>query len=234
MSPWGPVLLSLKVASLATLITFVIGLALARLFTNRRVPLRELWEGLILMPMVLPPTILGYILLLLLGKHGPLGSLLDRMGMPIVFTWGAAVVASAAVSLPLMFQSCKAALRGVDSQYENAARRLGLGEWRIFLRITLPLSARGIIAGVALSFARALGEFGATLMVAGNIPGRTQTIPLALYGAVEGGRDREALILLAFTTGLAFILVLIVGLCERKAFSSNAACHRGEKTGPAR
>jgi molybdate transport system permease protein len=234
VSPWGPVLLSLKVASLATAATFVAGLFLARLFTSRRVPLRGFWEGLILMPMVLPPTIMGYILLLLLGKHGPIGVLLDKAGCPIVFTWVAAVVASAVVSLPLMFQSCKTALRGVDSQYENAARILGLGEWRIFLRVTLPLSARGIIAGVALSFARALGEFGATLMVAGNIPGRTQTIPLALYGAVEGGRDGEALVLLAFTTGLAFILVMIVGLCERKAFSSNAACHRGEGAGPAR
>jgi molybdate transport system permease protein len=133
-----------------------------------------------------------------------------------------------------MFQSCKAALRGVDSQYENAARILGLGEWRIFLRVTLPLSARGIIAGAALSFARALGEFGATLMIAGNIPGRTQTIPLALYGAVEGGRDGEARLLLLITTALAFILVTIVGLCERRAFSSNAVCHRDEKAGAVR
>ena len=234
MSPWGPVLLSLKVAGLATLITFAAGLLLARFFTNRKVFLRPFWEGLILMPMVLPPTIMGYILLLLLGRRGPIGALLERAGCPIIFTWGAAVLASTIVSLPLMFQSCKAALRGVDSQYENAARILGLGEWRIFLRVTLPLSARGILAGVALSFARALGEFGATLMVAGNIPGRTQTIPLALYGAVEGGRDGEALLLLAVTTGLAFVLVIIVGLCERKAFTSNAACHRGEEKGPAR
>lgn len=222
MSPWFPVLFSLKVASMATFFTFVVGLFLARLFTARRVPLRGLWEGLILMPMVLPPTIMGYILLLLFGKRGPIGSILERLGCPVVFTWMAAVIASTVVSLPLMFQNCKAALRGVDTQYENAARILGLSEARIFFRITLPLSARGIIAGTALSFARALGEFGATLMLAGNIPGRTQTIPLALYSAVEAGRDRDAAILLAFTTGLAFLLVLVVGLCERKAFSASS------------
>jgi len=220
MSPWQPVLLSLRVASIATLFTFVVGLFLARVMTRKKRALAGLWEALILMPMVLPPTILGYLLLLFFGKHGPAGILLDRLGSPVIFTWVAAVIASVVVSLPLMYQSCKAALRGVDAQYENAGRTLGLGERRIFHRITLPLAAPGIISGTVLSFARALGEFGATLMVAGNIPGRTQTIPLALYSAVEGGRTGEARLLLGVTVALAFVLVLIVGYCERITFAA--------------
>lgn len=223
MNPWQPVLLSLRVASLATLFTFATGLFLARVMTRKRRALAGLWEALILMPMVLPPTILGYLLLLFFGKHGPAGILLDRIGSPVIFTWGAAVIASVVVSLPLMYQSCKAALRGVDAQYENAGRTLGLGERRIFHRITLPLAAPGIISGTVLSFARALGEFGATLMLAGNIPGRTQTIPLALYSAVEGGRDAEARLLLGVTVALAFVLVLIVGCCERSTFAAAGA-----------
>jgi molybdate transport system permease protein len=219
MTPWFPVLLSLRVASVATLFSFLLGLSLARLFTARKIPLAGLWEAFIIMPMVLPPTVMGYILLLLLGKHGPIGSLLYRVGAPVIFTWAAAVIASTVVSLPLMYQSCKAALRGVDPQYARAARTLGLGERFIFLRITLPLAAPGIIAGSILSFARALGEFGATLMVAGNMPGRTQTIPLALYSAVEGGRSSESGFLLAVTVGLAFVLVAIVGWCERRTFA---------------
>lgn len=219
MSPWQPVLLSLRVASIATLFTFAVGLFLARAMTRRKRALAGLWEALILMPMVLPPTILGYLLLLFFGKHGPAGIILDRLGSPVIFTWVAAVIASVVVSLPLMYQSCKAALRGVDAQYENAGRTLGLGERRIFRRITLPLAAPGIISGTVLSFARALGEFGATLMVAGNIPGRTQTIPLALYSAVEGGREAEARLLLGVTVALAFVLVLIVGYCERVTFA---------------
>lgn len=220
MSPWAPVLLSLRVAAVATLVSFVLGLSLARLFTSRQVPLRGLWESLILMPMVLPPTVLGYLLLLLLGRRGPLGSLLAKAGIQVIFTWGAAVIASVVVSLPLMYQSCKAALRNVDPQFARAGRTLGLREGFIFRRITLPLAAPGIISGAVLSFARALGEFGATLMVAGNMPGRTQTIPLALYSAVEGGHNPEALLLLGITVCLAFVLVIIVGICERGTFSA--------------
>jgi molybdate transport system permease protein len=219
MSDWFPVLLSLRVALAATLFCFIFGLSLARLFTARKIPFRGFWEALILMPMVLPPTVLGYLLLLLFGKRGPVGALLDRIGVPVVFTTAAAVIASIVVSLPLMYQSCKAALRSVDPQYARVARTLGLREGFIFWRITFPLAAPGIISGTALAFARALGEFGATLMVAGNIPGRTQTIPLALYSAVEGGRSSEAGLLLGVTVTLAFVLVAIVGWCERRAFA---------------
>jgi molybdate transport system permease protein len=208
----------LKVATLATAVTFVVGLGLSRFFTTHRVPLRRIWEALILLPLVFPPTITGYLLLVLLGKRGPLGGILAQAGLSVVFTWSAAVIASFVVSIPLMYQNCKAALLGVELQYAQAARTLGVSEGRIFRRIILPIAAPGILSGAALSFARALGEFGATLMVAGNIPGRTQTIPLALYSAVEGGRSAEANTLLLVTVVLSFGLVAVVGWCERHVF----------------
>jgi molybdate transport system permease protein len=215
VSPLGPILLSLRVASVATVIAFAVGLGLARLFSVRVVPLKRFWEALVLLPMVFPPTITGYLLLVLLGKRGPVGALLERAGFSLIFTWGAAVVASVVVSLPLMYQNCKAALAEVDCRLEDAARILGLSEGRVFRSITFPLALRGILAGVALSFARALGEFGATLMVAGNIPGRTQTIPLALYGAVESGRSGEANVYLIVTTVLSFGVIVVASLGER-------------------
>ena len=218
MSVFSPILLSLKVAFCATAITFIVGLGLARLFCTRRVPLRPLWEALLLLPLVFPPTLTGYLLLMLFAKRGLLGGILGQVGISVVFTWAAAVIASFVVSLPLMYQNCKAALMGVEPQYAQAARTLGVPEGRIFRRITLPIAAPGILSGTALSFARALGEFGATLMVAGNIPGRTQTIPLALYSAVEGGRSREANILLGVTVVISFCLVAVVGWSERRVF----------------
>jgi len=216
VSIFSPIALSVRVAVLATALTLVAGLGLARLFTSRTIPLRRIWEAIILLPMVFPPTITGYLLLVLFGRRSPLGALLFQLGLSVVFTWVAAVIASFVVSLPLMFQNCKAALQGVDRQLENAARTLGLVERRVFLRVTLPLATPGILSGTALSFARALGEFGATLMVAGNIPGRTQTIPLALYSAVESGRSVEANILLGVTVALSFGLIAVVSISERR------------------
>jgi molybdate transport system permease protein len=229
-----PVFLSLRVASLATVLTLLAGLGLARLLARPRTPLRRLWETFILLPMVFPPTITGYLLLLMLGRHGPIGRLLAPLGLSVVFTWVGAVIASFVVSLPLMYQSCKSAFAGVDHRVENAARSLGLSEARVFRRVTLPLAARGILAGTALSFARALGEFGATLMVAGNIPGRTATIPLAIYDAVEGGRGAEANLLLGITVGLSFALVAVVGLTERRVRrKGGASAHEGAARGGA-
>ncbi len=216
MSPLAPILLSLKVAAIATAISLVLGLGLARLLTRRGVHLAALWESLILLPMVFPPTITGYLLLLLFGARGPIGIALARIGLRVVFTWPAAVIASATVSLPLMYQNCKAALMGVDHRCENAARTLGLREGEVFRSITLPLAAPGILGGVALAFARAWGEFGGTLMIAGNIPGRTQTLPLALYSAVEGGRQGEANLYLLVTVVMAFGLIAVVGYCQRR------------------
>jgi molybdate transport system permease protein len=223
-----PILLSLRVAVLATAFTLVVGLGLAKLFVSRAVRLRRLWESLILLPMVFPPTITGYLLLVVFGKRSPVGALLAQLGLSVIFTWVAAVIASFVVSLPLMFQNCKAALRSVDPQFENAARTLGLREGRIFLRVTLPLAMPGILSGTALSFARALGEFGATLMIAGNIPGRTQTIPLALYSAVESGRQVEANILLAVTVALSFAVVIVVSFHERRGAVARGAQTAGK------
>ncbi|HOV94328.1 MAG TPA: molybdate ABC transporter permease subunit [Spirochaetales bacterium] len=217
MNPWGPLLLSVRVALIATAISFVLGLLFARLLTRKTVRLSFLWEGLILLPMVFPPTITGYLLLLLLGKRGPVGSLLDQIGIHIVFTWPAAVIASATVSLPLMYQNCKAALLGVNRRYIDAARTLGLSEGRIFRQVIFPLALPGILGGVALAFARALGEFGTTLMIAGNIPGRTQTMPLALYSAVEGGRSAEANMYLLITVVISFALIAVVSVCQKRA-----------------
>lgn len=216
MSPLGPILLSLRVATIATALSLVLGLGLARLLTRRSARLGALWESLILLPMVFPPTITGYLLLLLFGARGPLGAALAKIGIHVVFTWPAAVIASVTVSLPLMYQNCKAAIMGVDHRCENAARTLGLKESAVFRSITLPLAAPGILGGIALSFARAWGEFGGTLMIAGNIPGRTQTLPLALYSAVEGDRRGEANFYLLVTVVMAFGLIAIVSHCQRR------------------
>lgn len=206
-----PIWISLKVAITATLFTLVIGILLARLLNKRDFRGKDLLETLITLPMVLPPSVLGYGLLILIGKRGMIGkALYNSFGISLIFTWVAACIAAAVVSLPLMYQSCKAAFLNVDHVYENAGRTLGADEKRVFWRITLPLAWPGIISGVILAFARALGEFGATMMVAGNIPGKTETIPLAIYYAVEGGNLRKANTLMAIV--LVFSFVLIYGM----------------------
>ena len=151
-------------------------------------------DGISLLPLVLPPTVVGFFLLLLLGRHGPLGALLLRFGATVVFSWPATVIAAAVVSFPLMYLTARAALEQVDAHVLEAARTLGASEWRLFGEITLPLAWPGVLAGTILSFARALGEFGATLMVAGNIPGKTETIPIAIYFAVEANDIERAMI----------------------------------------
>jgi molybdate transport system permease protein len=222
MNILSPLLLSLEVAAIATLCTFCLGLGLARLSTRvrRGAPVRrKLWdvfECIILMPMVFPPTITGYLLLLLLGSRGPFGPLLSALGIEILFTWAAAVIAAVVVSLPLMYQACKGALLSVEPQYAAAARTLGLSERRIFWRVTFPLAWPGVLGGIALAFARALGEFGATLMIAGNIPQYTQTLPLALYSAVESGRQETANVILGIMLIFSFAIVFIVRRSERQ------------------
>lgn len=223
MNLLDPILLSLRVAGLATVITAVLGLFLAaRLNATRSRPGRILAGGLesvILAPMVFPPTMTGYLLLLFLGPNGPVGSLWGASG-GLLFSWLAAVIASVVVSLPLMYQSTKAALSSVDPHCIAAARTLGASERRIFWRITVPLAWPGIAGGMALAFARAIGEFGATLMVAGNIPGATQTIPLALYSAVESGNTAAANLLLGVTVALSFAIVIVVRWSERRTAAS--------------
>lgn len=207
---WSPLWISLATSVTATICTFVLGLAAAVWRERRSGPATALVDGIFLLPLVLPPTVVGFILLLLFGRNGPLGGLLRRLGMMIVFAWPATVVAATVVAFPLMYLTARAALEQVDPNFLQAARTLGASEWRVFREIALPLAWPGILAGTILSFARALGEFGATLMVAGNIPGRTETIPIAIYFAVEGGEISRALMWCGVDVGIS--LVLLAGL----------------------
>jgi molybdate transport system permease protein len=189
----SPLFLSLKVAILSTVCVFFVSIALARLMSRREFMGKSAIDALILLPLVLPPTVIGFGLIVLFGANGPLGLLLEEwIGVRVVFTWVGAAIASFAVSLPLMYQSVMAAFEKVDPRWENVARTMGVSEWRIFRTITFPLAWPGILAGLILAFARGIGEFGATLMIAGYIPNVTETVPLAIYFAYEAGDMEKA------------------------------------------
>jgi molybdate transport system permease protein len=204
-----PLLLTLKVACWATLFATAFGVLVAYAIARVRFPGRDLLDAAMMLPMVMPPTVLGYYILVLVGRRGPIGAWLDStFGITLIFTWQGAVIASTLVAFPLVYKAAATAFEGVDRQYEQAARVLGKSEWAVFLRVTLPLAWRGILGGSMLGFARALGEFGATLMVAGNIPGRTQTLSIAIYDAVEAGRD-EVANFLVIVTSIVCIAILV-------------------------
>ncbi len=207
---WSPVRISLETSVTATLITLAVGLAAAAWRERRRGPAAALVDGIFLLPLVLPPTVVGFLLLLLFGRNGPFGKLLLQFGATVVFSWPATVIAAAVVSFPLMYLTARAALEQVDSRFLEAARTLGATEWRVFSEIALPLAWPGVLAGTILSFARALGEFGATLMLAGNIPGRTATIPIAIYFAVESDDMTRAFAWCAIDVAIS--LALLAGL----------------------
>jgi molybdate transport system permease protein len=207
---WSPLWISIATSVTATLITLVTGLAAAAWREGRKGPAMAVVDGVFLLPLVLPPTVVGFFLLLLFGRNGPLGRLLLSMGTTVVFSWPATVIAAAVVSFPLMYLTARAALEQVEPRLLQAARTLGATEWRVFREIALPLAWPGILAGTILAFARALGEFGATLMLAGNIPGRTATIPIAIYFAVEDNDVSRALFWCAIDAGIS--LVLLAGL----------------------
>jgi molybdate transport system permease protein len=182
----APLWLSIRVASLATILIATVGIPLAYVLARHRFPGKGLISGLLVLPLVLPPTVLGYYLLRLLGRNAWLGRWLEEtLGIVLVFHWSGAVLASAVAAFPLFFLPARGAIEGVDPALEDAARLLGRREWSVFFGVTLPLAFRGLAAGAVLAFARALGDFGATLMVAGNIPGRTQTAALAIFDAVN-------------------------------------------------
>ena len=173
--------------------------------------MREVVDSVLTLPLVLPPTVLGYYLLVLLGRRGTFGTWLDRLGIQLVFTWQGAVIASTLVAFPLVQKAARAAFEAVDPQLEDAARVLGLSAAATFFRVSLPLASRGITAGALLAFARAMGEFGATLMIAGNLPGRTQTLSVAIYAAVQAGDDRAAGIMVAVTSVVCVLALLLAG-----------------------
>ncbi|KVD89474.1 molybdenum ABC transporter permease [Burkholderia sp. ABCPW 14] len=208
---WVPLLLSLKVAGWATALDLVLGVATGYALARWRSGARDVIDSLLTLPLVLPPTVLGYYLLVLLGRRGVFGAWLDELGIQLVFTWQGAVIASMVVAFPLILKSARAAFEAVDPQLERAARTLGISEAGIFFRVTLPLAARGILAGALLAFARALGEFGATLMIAGNLPGRTQTLSVAVYAAVQAGDDTTANFLVLVTSVTCVLILLVAG-----------------------
>lgn len=199
---WQPLVLSLQVTAVATVLLLALGLGLALLLARRNFPGQTIVETLIILPLVLPPSVVGYYLLIVLGKDGPIVTLLHTN---VLFTWSAAVIAATVVGLPLMFQASRAAIASVDPALEQAARTLGSSELEVLWRVTLPLARRGVLAGLVLGAARALGEFGATLMVAGNIPGQTQTLPLAIFDAVQSGRYSQAHYMVLLMTALGLV-----------------------------
>ena len=205
---WFPLWLSLKVAALSTLIAVALGLWIAYALAYRSFRGKELADAMVSLPLVLPPTVLGYYLLVLLGRSSPIGKLHEAItGSPLVFTWQAAVIAALFHSLPLLIKSTRAALESVEPGYARAARSLGASEWRIFSRITLPLVRRPILAAAAIAFARSLGDFGVTIMIAGNIPGRTQTIAVAIYDAVEAGNGDVARTMVLVISAVALLIL---------------------------
>lgn len=204
-----PILLSLRIATIATIFSFLFGVFFAYILSRKRIPGKSIWETLLILPMVLPPSVMGYLLLIAFGKRGWIGGfLLETFHIQIVFTWVGAVIASCVVSLPLMYQNVKSAFISLDPIYERAAQTLGSSEWKIFRTVIFPLAWPGIISGIALAFARAIGEFGATMMIAGNIPGKTQTIPTAIYFAVESGNTGAANALVIIMVFFSFALIL--------------------------
>jgi molybdate transport system permease protein len=210
----------LRVACLATAISLLIGLGLAYALVQGRFRGRNALETLVTLPIVLPPTVLGYYLLVALGRASPLGGFYESLtGHPLVFTWPAAVVAACFHSIPLLVRAARAAFESVDHTLENAARSLGAGEGRIFWRITLPLARRSVVAAAVFAFARALGDFGVTIMIAGNIPGRTQTAAVAIYDAVQSGNTMLANTLVLILSGIALsVLYLVNSLTERQSY----------------
>ncbi|VEJ20904.1 molybdate ABC transporter permease subunit [Neisseria animaloris] len=209
-------LLSLKVAGLATLLNIIFGTATGFVLARRRFVGRNVLDTVLTLPMVMPPTVLGYYLLVLLGRNSALGGWLkDTFGINLIFTWQGAVIAATVVTFPLVFKPARAAFEAVNPQLEQAARVLGLGKWAVFFRVSLPLAWRGILAGVLLAFARALGEFGATLMIAGSIPGQTQTLSIAVYEAVQAGDDVLANRLVLLISAVCVVILLAVGRLAR-------------------
>ena len=216
---WFPLWLSLRVAAVSTAIALVLGLALAWLLANRTFRGKEVLDAAVTLPLVLPPTVLGYYLLVALGRSSPLGRIYEwAIGHPLVFTWQAAVVAALFHATPLLIKSARAAFESVDHSYERAARNLGASEFRLFCRVTLPLTRRSILAAAALGFARALGDFGITLMIAGNIPGRTQTVALAIYDAVESDNGAAARILVLVISAVALVLLSLANRFATNSF----------------
>ena len=207
---FSPLWISLKTAFLATIITSIIGIFISYKMANYKGRGRGIIDGIFTLPLILPPTVIGFFLLLLCGKNGFVGKIFMSFNKNIIFSWSATVIAAAVVAFPMMYRTCRSAFEQIDKNMISAARTLGLSETKIFFKIAIPLAWPGIIGGLVLSFARALGEFGATLMIAGNIPGRTQTMPVAIFFAVESGDMNKAMIWVLFIVAISFIMIFLL------------------------
>jgi molybdate transport system permease protein len=221
-----PLWLSLRVALLATLVTFFLGILAARLVAGMRRG-RGFVDGLFTLPLVLPPTVVGFFLLVIFGKNGFIGSLLSQIGAPVVFTWGGAVIASTVVAFPLMYRTARGAFEQMDQNLLAAGRTLGMTEWSLFFKVMLPNSIPSIMAGMVLAFARALGEFGATIMIAGNIPGKTQTVSVAIYTAVQGGNWDVAYRWMLIIIGISFLTIVLMNIWSRQTDRFRKETQRG-------
>ncbi|SFI41879.1 molybdate transport system permease protein [Paenibacillus sp. UNC496MF] len=215
---WDPIGLSVQISVVASVLVFAASLFIAWPMARARFFGKSVLETILLLPLVLPPTVVGFVLLVVIGRRGWIGQAYESLfGGPILFTWGAAVIAAAVVAFPLAYRTIKTGLQGVDADLENAARAMGANEWQVFRHITVPLAARSLVSGYLLGFCRGLGEFGATLMVAGNIPGRTQTIPTAIYVASDGGSMAMAWAWAGAMIALSFLMLLLVGRMSKDA-----------------
>jgi molybdate transport system permease protein len=206
----SPLIISLKTTVTATVITFFLGLPAAYWMAGYRGKLKGVLDGIFILPLVLPPTVVGFLLLLLVGRNGPVGKFLQAFNTNIIFSWSATVIAAVVVSFPMMYKSAKGAFEQIDRNILYAARTLGVPERKVFFRVSVPLAWPGVVAGGILAFARALGEFGATIMLAGNIPGKTQTMPLAIYFAVEGGKENLAYLWVTLIIAISMIVIFLM------------------------
>ncbi|WP_057912581.1 molybdate ABC transporter permease subunit [Peribacillus muralis] len=208
---WSPVQLSIQVTGLSGILVFILGIILARIMARKKFRGKVLLETVFLLPLVLPPSVVGFLLIVVFGKNGLPGKFIETIfNQPLMFTWWAAVIASSVVAFPLMYQSAKTGFEGIDEEIEHAAMVDGAGQLTLFLFVTLPMTVRSIVTGMILSSARALGEFGATLMFAGNIPGQTQTIPTAIYIAMDSGNMILAWLWVAMIIVISFIMLFVV------------------------
>ena len=216
----SPIIISMKTATIAILFTFILGLLAARWILYRKSDAtRIFWDGIFTMPLVLPPTVAGFFLLVFFGSYGPVGKLFQNyLGIKIAFSWGATILAAVVMSFPLMYRSARGALEQIDEDLIFAARTLGMSEWNIFWKVQMPIAWPGVISGAVLAFARGLGEFGATAMIAGNIRGKTRTLPLAVYSAVASGKMDDAGQYVVILVGISFIVVVCMNYfsMERK------------------
>lgn len=207
---FSPLYISLKTAAMSTVITFFLGIYIAYRMASYNGKFKSLLDGLLNLPLILPPSVVGFFLLVLFGRNGPIGKIMQMMDIQIIFTWAANVIAAVTVSFPMMYKTARSAFEVVDENYINAAKTLGATKIRIFWKVVFPLSWTGVAAGTILAFARAMGEFGATLMIAGSITGRTKTMPIAIFFASEAGNNKEALIWVMIIVTLSLMIIFLM------------------------